>query len=510
MNYAAMGKKHLCVLLLCIAALFAVNFKAWSQEGPFGIFENRSDVGGLAHAGSARYNASAQMYELSSSGVSNPEGDGFNFLWKRTTGDFILYARVRFAAKATGAQSRAGWMLRNSLDTAAAFVGAVVHGDGKASLQVRRKNGDSVSTIPLPLGNADVIQLERTDSVYTVRMARFGEPFVTGHATGINMGDEVCVGLFAGTTNKTAAKNNVVFGDVRMTIPVDENLALLRTDIGSHLEILDVETGSRRLLYTDSNSIHSPVWKKDGKTLIYGKQGFLYTFDLDGCSPQRLNTGEAPNNNNDHVLSPDGGTLAICISVPELGGRAMHTVPVGGGSPTKLSRAAPAYPHGWSPDGKHLLFAWSNKGEYDIYKMPVKGGKEIRLTTAKGRDDCPEFTPDGKYIYFNTARTGAMQLWRMKPDGSKQEPVTDGEFYDWFPHVSPDGKWLLFLSYSKDEVSAAGNPSYKQVYLRLMPLSGGRPKIIAYLYGGQGSINSPCWSPDGKKIAFASYSDIKQ
>lgn len=117
--------------------------------------------------------------------------------------------------------------------------------------------------------------------------------------------------------------------------------------------------------------------------------------------------------------------------------------------------------------------------------------------TAKGRDDCPEFTPDGKYIYLNSARTGALQLWRIKTDGSGQQPVTDGEFYDWFSHVSPDGKWLVFLSYPKDEVSSAGNPSYKQVYMRLMPVSGGRPRIIAYLYGGQGSIHSPCWSPDG-------------
>jgi Tol biopolymer transport system component len=40
-----------------------------------------------------------------------------------------------------------------------------------------------------------------------------------------------------------------------------------------------------------------------------------------------------------------------------------------------------------------------------------------------------------------------------------------------------------------------------------MPAAGGNPKVIAYLYGGQGTINVPSWSPDSKKIAFVSNSD---
>jgi TolB protein len=47
------------------------------------------------------------------------------------------------------------------------------------------------------------------------------------------------------------------------------------------------------------------------------------------------------------------------------------------------------------------------------------------------------------------------------------------------------------------------------VYLRLMPIGGGQPKVIAYLYGGQGTINVPSWSPDSKKIAFVSNTEIK-
>ncbi len=101
-----------------------------------------------------------------------------------------------------------------------------------------------------------------------------------------------------------------------------------------------------------------------------------------------------------------------------------------------------------------------------------------------------------------------MQIWRMKPDGSGQEQITNDEFNNWFPHISPDGKWIVFLSFSKD-VDPSDHPFYKQVYLRLMPATGGSPRVIAYVYGGQGTINVPSWSPDSRKVAFVSNTDMK-
>lgn len=83
-----------------------------------------------------------------------------------------------------------------------------------------------------------------------------------------------------------------------------------------------------------------------------------------------------------------------------------------------------------------------------------------------------------------------MQLWRMKPDGTQHEQVTDDDYKNWLPHVSPDGKWIAFLSFPKD-VNSQDHPYYKQVYLRLMPVAGGRPRVIAYIYGGQGTISVP-------------------
>jgi Tol biopolymer transport system component len=54
------------------------------------------------------------------------------------------------------------------------------------------------------------------------------------------------------------------------------------------------------------------------------------------------------------------------------------------------------------------------------------------------------------------------------------------------------------------EVSPSDHPWYKRVYLRIMPANGGPSRVLAYVYGGQGTINVPSWSPDSKRIAFVS------
>jgi len=189
------------------------------------------------------------------------------------------------------------------------------------------------------------------------------------------------------------------------------------------------------------------------------------------------------------------------------GGSAVYTVPVGGGTPKRITPLTPSYLHGWSPDGKTLVYtAQRSKDtpEFDIYAAPSDGsGGERRLTDVKGLDDGPEYSPDGKYIYFNSVRSGTMQIWRMKPDGLASEQVTSDEWNNWFPHVSPDGQWIAFISFPR-EVDPADHPYYKHVMLRVMPAAGGSPRAIAYVYGGQGTINVPSWSPDSRMLAFVS------
>jgi TolB protein len=271
--------------------------------------------------------------------------------------------------------------------------------------------------------------------------------------------------------------------------------------VESTLEIIDIATGARQVVYRAPEHFEAPNWTRDGKFLVFNRAGRLFRVPIAGGTPEAIDTGTAGRLNNDHGFSPDGRLLAISHS-PERQSL-IYVLPATGGEPRLVTTLGPSYWHGWSPDGTTLAYCAQRNGEFDIYTIPVEGGTEMRLTSSAGLDDGPDYSPDGRFIYFNSERGGVMRIWRMAPDGTGQEQVTFDEAYaDWFPHPSPDGKWIVFLSYDK---GVKGHPPNHDVVLRLMPAAGGAPKVIAKLFGGQGTINVPSWSPDSSRFAFVSY-----
>ncbi len=481
-----------------------------SGQSKIGIFDGHGDIGINVKPGSATFIPETGQYVISGAGANVwADHDEFHFVWKKMKGDFILYTRAEFLGSWVPIHKKVGWMVCKTLDGNSPHINAVEHGDGLTSLQFRRTAGAVTEEIKSKITKADVIQLERKGNKYTMRVAKYGEPFVTEQVTDFDLGDEVYVGLFVGSHNSDVVETGV-FKDVSITVPFNgeaDNRTQMK--LGSNLELMDIASGNREVIYTVPNSIQAPNWAKDGKSLIYnGSDGKIYNFDLASRQPKLVNTGTITNNNNDHVLSFDGTMLGLSSSVKELGGSIVYTVPLSGGTPKQVTPKGPSYLHGWSPDNKSLVFCGERNGNFDVYRVPVGGGKEVRLTDHEGLDDGPEYTPDGKYIYFNSVRSGLMQIWRMNADGSNQEQVTNDDFNNWFAHISPDGKSMVFLSFLKEEVVPGMHPPYKHVYIRYMPITGGTPKVLAYIYGGQGSINTPSWSPDSKRIAFISNSDM--
>ena len=504
-------KTILFLLLFCLALV------ANGQTGPIGDFQMAQDIGGPQKAGSTVYDASTQTYTLSGAGYNIWfERDEFHYAFNRIKGDFLLTANFEFVGAGVDPHRKVGWMIRDSEDEKSAHISATLHGDGLTVLQWRALRGaymrDPQDEIFSPKSNYQIMQLERVGQKIIMRAAHPGEPLqLIGSKVMESMPEEVLAGLFIGSHNPEAVEQAKVW-NVRVDRPVVDGYNPGEQGyLGCRLETINVFDGKRKVIFEKPDRFEAPNWMPDGNRLLFNMEGSLYKIPVNGGELEKLNTGFADRNNNDHGISFDGKTLAISHHRDGLagGGSTVYVLPLSGGTPQQVTEETPSYWHGWAPNNKEVVYVAQREGAngYNIYKKAIKGGKEIALTSVKTGahvDGC-EYSPDGKYIYYNGSHSGTMQLWRMRPDGSKKEQVTFDQYNDWFPHISPDGKWIAFISFPAD-IPVNGHPSYKRVMLRLMPVSGGPIKVIAYLYGGQGSINVPSWSPDSKSVAFVSNS----
>lgn len=485
------------------------------SQGQIGIFDANSDVGGPKNTGSTVYDSDEQAYTIKGSGYNIWFGrDEFQFAHNKLTGDFILTANFSFVGSGVNAHRKVGWMIRESLDDDAAHISATLHGDGLTVLQWRQLKGahmrDPQDQILAPKANYQILQLERRGKMIIMRAAQIGEPLqLIGSQEMSDLPDEVFAGMFICSHNEDVTEEAKVW-NVRIDIPVADDYSPNQEGwLSSRLEIMNVFDGKRKVIHTYESRFEAPNWMPDGNQLLFNQEGSLYTIGIDGKNKTKLNTGSADRNNNDHGISFNGKTLAISHQREGMpgGGSTVYVLPLEGGEPQLVTERTPSYWHGWAPNNKEVVYvARRETDNYDIYKISIKGGDEIKLTDYLGSHaDGPEYTSDGKYIYYNASPTGTMQIWRMKPDGSEKEQITFDQYNDWFPHISPDGKWIAFISFPT-HIDPNSHPTYKRVSLRLMPEAGGVPRTIAYLFGGQGTINVPSWSPDSKSIAFVSYS----
>lgn len=511
-NYAEV-MKYLFTLFLIYGCLIM----SIAQTNSAGVFEKNEDVGKPKNAGSASYDAATQTYTLKGSGYNIWfERDEFHYAYKKLKGDFILTANFEFVDKGTDAHRKIGWMVRESNQDNAAHISAVLHGDGLTVLQWRNLRGafmrDPQDEIFAPKRAYSIIQVERQGNEFIMRAAHPGEPLqVIGAQVMKDMPDEVLAGLFICSHNPEVMEEAKVW-NVRIDKPVALNYDPENEGwLGCRMETINVFDGKRKVILEKPGRFEAPNWMPDGKKLLFNMDGLLYKIPVNGGDLEKLNTGSVIHNNNDHGISFDGKMLAISSHRDGMpgGGSTLYVLPLEGGEPKMVTENTPSYWHGWAPNNKEVVYVAQRDGKnvYNIYKNSINGGKEVALTdNAPGEhvDGC-EYSPDGKYIYYNGSHSGTMQIWRMKPDGTGKEQITTDDYNDWFPHISPDGKWIAFISFPP-AIDVNSHPSYKRVMLRLMPASGGVPKVIAYLYGGQGTINVPSWSPDSRHIAFVSNS----
>ncbi|WP_138470008.1 TolB family protein [Poseidonocella sp. HB161398] len=271
----------------------------------------------------------------------------------------------------------------------------------------------------------------------------------------------------------------------------------MRTELCLH----DIASGETRVLLATDRLVEAPNWAPGGGYLLVNADGGLYRVPFERPALLAVDLGPHDGLNNDHGISPDGRVYAYCDKT-ETGKSIIYTVPAAGGASRRVTALGPSWWHGWSPDGTELAYAAIRGGQFAIAACAADGSGERLLVRGPGHYDGPDYTPDGQWIWFNSDRGGSMQLWRVPAAGGDPEEMTRGPRDAWFPHPSPDGRHLLYLAYPE---GTDGHPRDLDVALRLIDLGTGRDRELFGLFGGQGTINTPCWAPGGRRFAFCRY-----
>ena len=469
---------------------------AASAAAQNGIFDGHGDVGTVPKPGSFTYESATNTYRITGNGANMwAAADAFHFAWKRISGDAAIVADVEFTGAGGDPHRKAVIIFRQNLNADSPYADVALHGVGLTSLQYRTAAGEQTQEIRSAVTGPVRLRLERRGNQFTMSVGKPGEPLAASPPATVTLQDPVYVGIGVCSHNVDNSET-AVFQNVRIQQAPQR--------YRSRIVIFDRQTKSSRVLFTADDVWEAPNWLHDGKYLLANSGGNLYRLAVDGGAPQKLDLGGDYRCNNDHGFTKNGKRLAFSASSPTSRVSQVFQADADGKDVRQMTAAAtPSYFHGWSPDGKYLSFVAQREGHFSLFRVPVGGGEEQRLTDPSSYDDGPDYSPDGKWIYFNSQRSGGWDIWRIPAAGGAPQRITSDDLEDWFPHPSPDGKWIVFLSFPKG--TANHNGRMEGVQLRMIPAAGGPPQVLTTIFGGQGTINVNSWSPDSNRFAFVTY-----
>jgi len=212
----------------------------------------------------------------------------------------------------------------------------------------------------------------------------------------------------------------------------------------------------------------------------------VYVSDYDGYNSKRITSY------NSITLSPKWsppGDRIIYTSYRDSGMALLMHDPIKG-SVTKISdRKGLNIAAAWRPNGVELALTLTISGNPDIFLINVNGKIVKRLTQHWGIDVSPTFSPDGKKMAFVSNRSGSPQIYVLDMVTNQVE------------RVSFEGNYNTSPAWSKlDRIAFTGaSDGHFDIYT-IMPDGKGLRRLTQ----DQGNNEDPCWSPDGRYVAFSS------
>lgn len=156
-----------------------------------------------------------------------------------------------------------------------------------------------------------------------------------------------------------------------------------------------------------------------------------------------------------------------------------------------------------SPDGSRIAFTSNRAGSWDIFVMPIAGGRPLQITADPAPEVHPSWSPDGSKIVFSRqgATSGRWEMWVVDAyNSATSQFIGYGQFPEWCPVAGTGlggGDRILF-----QRASERGSRAYSVWTVDYQDGQASRPTEIAS--SPTAALINPTWSPDGRRIIYAS------